>query len=59
MMESTLKGWGWLNGLRRTKPNKRLDRSGISLPVIENLNQFAVASRPVNRSVRLAEYRIS
>jgi hypothetical protein len=32
--------------------NNSLNRSGISLIVIVNLNQFAVDSRPVNSSVR-------
>jgi hypothetical protein len=33
-------------------PNKRFDRSGMSLAFIENLDGFAVVSRPVNRGVR-------
>jgi hypothetical protein len=42
---------------RCTKPNKLFDRSGISSPLIENLNDFAGVSRPVNRGVRLPPCR--
>jgi hypothetical protein len=38
---------------RPTKPNKRFDRSGMSLAFIENLNASLNASRPVNRGVSL------
>src|ERR1051325_1035913 len=42
-----------LNGAINGLPNKRFDRSGISLPLIARLGAGADSSRPVNRGVRL------
>jgi hypothetical protein len=33
-------------------PNKRLQRTGISVPLIDNLSHDVVVSRPLKRSVR-------
>jgi hypothetical protein len=37
---------------RRTKPNKRLHLTGISIPLIVNSDGVVVVSRRVNRGVR-------
>ncbi len=42
---------GGSGGIERN-PNKRLQRTGISVPLIDNLSHDVVVSRPLKRSVR-------